>query len=390
MKDNHVHVLYIITKLELGGAQKVCLNLAHGININGHSSSLISGTEGVFVSEAKKLKSTFLLDNFKREVGFNGLWNEFKLFTQIIAIIKKLKKEYPNLVVHTHSTKAGIIGRWAAFFAGVKTIIHTVHGFGFNDYQSKLKKSAILFVEYLTCLITTHFVCVSQKDRELGIKKFPKFGLKSSIIRAAAEWEKFYTPAKLVPQAFGSGFDKFVIGTVSCFKPQKNLFDLLNAFKIVYQQIDLEMRDQVQLQIIGDGVMRGMIEHWINMNNLTGSVVLLGWQDNTAKFMRKWNVFSMSSLWEGLPIAIIEARLCRLPVVAYDVGGIFEVIFNDKNGFLVPPKNIDLLAKKLKLLVENPSLAVQMGQFNDELSEFSDTVMLQKHIDLYCKLTGFN
>lgn len=383
MKDNTVHVLYIITKLELGGAQKVCLTLAEGISSKGHSTSLISGAEGVLVPEAKKLKSTFLLNDFKREVGLKMLWHEFKSFIQIIKVIRKLKKEHPKLIVHTHSTKAGIIGRWAAFLAGVKTRIHTVHGFGFNDFQPRLKRGAILFVEYMTSLITTHFVCVSQKDREFGIKKFPKFGPKSSIIRAAAEWEKFYTPAKLEQEKRDTS--QFIIGTVSCFKPQKNLFDLLNAFKIMLQQINSNTRENVQLHIIGDGAMRGEIEHWIELNDLSKAVILLGWQSDTAKFMKTWNVFSMSSLWEGLPISVIEARLCKLPVVAYDVGGIFEVIFNTKNGFLVPPRNVELLAQKLKLLVEDPDLATQMGHYSDELGEFSDKVMLQKHINLYEK-----
>jgi len=387
MKNNTVHVLYIITKLELGGAQKVCLNLAEGISSNGLESSLISGATGALVPEAQKLKSTFLLNNFQREIGVKLIWSELKSFFHIIKIIKKLKREYPNLIVHTHSTKAGIVGRWAAFFAGVKNRIHTIHGFGFNEFQPRIKWGIIFLAEYFTSLITTHFVCVSQKDREFGIKKIPNFAHKSSIIRAAAEWNKFYTPAQMLESIELKVNDKFIIGTISCFKPQKNLFDLLVAFKKLYQELSARDQLRVRLQIIGDGDQRTRIEQWIKENNLSEKIDLLGWQSDTSMFLKAWNVFTLSSLWEGLPISVVEARLCKLPVVAYDVGGIFEVIFDKQNGFLIPPRNIAMLTQKLKLLFEQPNIAFKMGNFDDELYEFNDQLMIKRHIDLYNKLS---
>ncbi|MFH1254261.1 MAG: glycosyltransferase [bacterium] len=411
MKLDEVAVLYIITKLELGGAQKVCLSLLNGVNKSGIKAGLISGADGSMASRVKKSEYIYLLDSIKREVGFRFIISEIKAFFQIIKIIKKIKKIHPSLIVHTHSTKAGIIGRWAAFFSGVKKRIHTVHGFGFNDYQSKVKWFFIFSIEYLTSLITTHFICVSEKDREFGVRKFPKFGQKSSIIRAAVEWDKFYTPAlkkhevsleqnisfqcdsnqnesyhdKSCPDK--SCRDKsFVIGTISCFKPQKNLFDLLNAFKILHSKLSEENKKIVRLQIIGDGVLRYQIEEWISKNNLSEKIDLLGWQNNVEVWMRGWKVFAMSSLWEGLPIAVVEARLCKLPVVTYDVGGIFEVIFNGQNGFLVSPKNFDKLSDCLRLLIENKELWQKMSDFNDEISDFSDHVMIDKHVQLYQKI----
>ncbi len=391
MKCNDVAVLYIITKLELGGAQKVCLALLNGINKSGIKAGLISGTDGVLTSEIKNSEYVYLLDSIKREVGLRLIISEIKAFFQIMKIIKKFKKKHPSLIVHTHSTKAGIIGRWAAFFSGVKKRIHTVHGFGFNDYQSNLKWVVIFSVEYLTSLITTHFICVSEKDREFGVRKFPKFGQKSSIIRAAAEWDKFYIPALKKREAFfrqGSLFhdEFFIIGTISCFKPQKNLFDLLNAFKILHSNLTEENKKIVRLQIIGDGVLRGKIEEWIAKNDLVEKIDLLGWQSNVEIWMRNWKVFAMSSLWEGLPIAVVEARLCKLPVVAYDVGGVFEVIFNGQNGFLVSPKNFVGLSDCLRTLIENKDLWQKMSDYKDEIGDFNDHVMIDKHVQLYQKL----
>jgi glycosyltransferase involved in cell wall biosynthesis len=102
--------------------------------------------------------------------------------------------------------------------------------------------------------------------------------------------------------------------------------------------------------------------------------------------MRNWKIFAMSSLWEGLPISVVEARLCRLPVVAYDVGGIFEVIFNGENGFLVPPKDVIKLSEYLKILTEDERLWQKMSEYKDEISDFSDNAMIEKHVQLYKKL----
>jgi glycosyltransferase involved in cell wall biosynthesis len=400
VKSDGVVVLYIITKLELGGAQKVCLSLLDGLGKSGIKAGLISGADGVLTSQVKSSEYVYLLDSIKREIGFKLILSEIKAFFQIIKIIKKIKKDHSSLIVHTHSTKAGIIGRWAAFFSGVKKRVHTVHGFGFNDYQSRVKWYTIFSIEYLTSLITTHFICVSEKDREFGVRKFPKFGQKSSIIRAAAQWDKFYTPAlkkhEIILEQDKFFHDKssheypqakpFIIGTISCFKPQKNLFDLLNAFKLLYSNLTEENKKIVRLQIIGDGILKCKIEEWISKNALSGKIDLLGWQTNVDVWMRNWKVFAMSSLWEGLPIAVVEARLCRLPVVAYDVGGIFEVIFNGQNGFLVPPKNFVKLSDCLKTLIENKNLWQKMSEYNDEIGDFNDHVMIDKHVQLYQKL----
>ncbi|MBU4269753.1 hypothetical protein KKE07_02645, partial [Candidatus Dependentiae bacterium] len=118
MYDKKVNVLFIITKLELGGAQKVCLSLLDGVKKNGGFAGLISGADGPLVSEVKNLDSVYLLPEFKREVGLKNIFKDIYLFFKLIKLIKKNRKNHPDLIVHTHSTKAGILGRWAAFFAG--------------------------------------------------------------------------------------------------------------------------------------------------------------------------------------------------------------------------------------------------------------------------------
>ncbi|MBU4387268.1 glycosyltransferase [Candidatus Dependentiae bacterium] len=379
MYDKKVNVLFIITKLELGGAQKVCLSLLDGVKKNGGFAGLISGADGPLVSEVKNLDSVYLLPEFKREVGLKNIFKDIYLFFKLIKLIKKNRKNYTDLIVHTHSTKAGILGRWAAFFAGIKNIVHTVHGFGFHENQNKIYWISIYLAEFFTAFITTKFVCVSNYDLKFGSKYLPFFKKKALIIRAAVDYDKFYIPAKCVKNIES---DNFVIGTVSCFKPQKNLIDLLRAFKRLLKDLS-EKKDKIFLEIVGDGVLRPELENFINQNDLKNNVKLLGWQSNVASIVKTWDLFVMSSLWEGLPCAIIEARLSKLPVISYNISGIPEVIFDNKNGFLVESQNWQLLSEKIKFYINNNSEYLSAANYKDNLSGFHKNYMIEKHIDLY-------
>ncbi|MBD3272778.1 glycosyltransferase [Candidatus Dependentiae bacterium] len=374
-----VNVLYIITKLELGGAQKVCISLIKGIKKLGGFAGLVSGDKGPLVKDVQNLNSVFLLKDFKREIGFKNLFKDIKLFFKLIVLIRKIKKKYPDLIIHTHSTKAGIVGRWAGFFAGVKKRVHTVHGFGFHEHQNKLSWLFIYLMEFFTAFITTHYICVSAYDVDIGSRLLPFFKKNNSLIRAAVEYDKFYIPAKSV-KPFSDA--KFILGTVSCFKPQKNLIDLLKAFKKIINDLSLK-KDKLILQMIGDGILREDLKKWVDQNNLQNNVEFLGWQSDVSKWIKNWNLFVMSSLWEGLPCAIVEARLSRLPVVAYNISGIPEVIINNKNGFLVKPGDWKTLAEKIKFFILNEKDYIKISNHNDDLFDFHEKNMIKNHVSLY-------
>lgn len=375
-------IVQIITKLELGGAQKVCLEIAQGLKDNQFQSYLISGNEGPLVDSVKQWDNVFLISELKREITWTAPIYELKAFIKLIKLLRTLRKKHPNLLVHTHSTKAGIMGRWAAWCAGVKKRIHTIHGFGFHDYQKTIPWLLNYGIELITSIITTHYICVSSHDVATGIRLFPRFKHKYSLIRAAVNSEFFFIPARTTNLELEKP-DKFIFGTVACFKPQKNLFDLLNAFNEVYQK-----NPHVQLELIGDGILRPSIEQWINEHNLAHAIVLHGWQKNIKPFLHRWNAFVLSSLWEGLPCAIIEARLFKLPVVSYDTGGIKDVIIHGKNGFLYTQKNWIGLADGMNTLASNPKIAYKLSMYSDNLSEFNSDTMIQNHIMLYKHLQG--
>ncbi len=372
MEQKKIHpILYIITKLEMGGAQKVCLSLFKKFSTDSKTAWLISGSEGHLVEEIKHHKNVILLPSLKREI----VWKDFAAFWHIFCEIKKLKAQHPNLIVHTHSTKAGYLGRWAAWCVGIKTIIHTVHGFGFHDHQSKIGYTIAYLLERLTNIITTRYICVSSADIKIGLKKFPHFKKKYSLIRAAVD------DLQLIPAKKEFTFDgSCTFGTIACFKPQKNLFDLLEAFKQVHFY-----QPQTKLEIIGDGTQRPLIERWIQKHHLTSAITLHGWQENPAIFMHNWDCFVLSSLWEGLPCAAVEARFLKIPVISYNIGGLTDIIEHGKNGYLCQVKNKALLAHYMTLVAQNNYVRHALGSYEQDLNAFTQATMLNLHQDLYCQ-----
>lgn len=252
-----------------------------------------------------------------------------------------------------------------------------MHGYAFHKHQRWFVWLPIYFLELITSFVTTHFICVSSEDVKTGIKLFPYFTPKHSIIRAAVDHNTLYIPAtktNINPDTAQT----FVFGTISCFKPQKNLIDLLRAFAYVYQK-----DNRAKLEIIGDGVQRKHIEIFIKTHNLHQQIILHGWKQNITPIMLTWHAFVLSSLWEGLPCAVVEARLLKLPVLAYNTGGIKDIIENGKNGFLYPQKKWKQLANGMLQLMNNKKLYSKLYYNKDNLIQFDTDVMIQEHIQLY-------
>ena len=376
----NIAVVYIITKLELGGAQKICITLLDGLEKHHQKSFLISGTEGPLVQKVSHKKNVILLKSFLREISIKSLYKESKTFIDLIKSLKKLRHQYPHIIAHTHSTKAGLIGRWAALFAGIKYRIHTIHGYGFNDHQPKFVWCTIYFLELITSFITTHFICVSQKDANTGKKIFPFFSKKHSLIHAAVDWENLYQPTHIIKKSFQPNHMEktFSFGTISCFKKQKNLFDLLKAFQQIHKK-----HLNTRLEIIGDGILRNEIEKWITQHNLKHAIILHGWQTQITPIAKSWHALVMTSLWEGLPCTVVEARLLKLPVISYKTGGIPEVIINGKNGLLYEQKNWAGIADGMATLIENKNKHEQLKNYPDNLEMFKNQNMIKKHLHLY-------
>ncbi|MBS1986681.1 glycosyltransferase [Candidatus Dependentiae bacterium] len=376
---NNPHIIYILTKLELGGAQKICLALFDGVATQEMTTALITGAEGTLIPIVKDKKNVILIGSLLRQATFSSIRQDLACLKELIRLLRVAKKNHPGLIVHTHSTKAGVLGRVAAWCASVK-VVHTIHGYGFHERQPKIIWLAIYAIELLLSAFTTHYLCVSRADAKTGIRLFPGFTKKHTIIRAAVDQRLFKRPIEqAIP--FPQSPQPFIFGTISCFKPQKNLKDLIRAFAWVHAQ-----QPHAQLEIVGDGEQRAELEKLIHYYKLGDVVKLHGWQHDVQTYTKRWHTFVLSSLWEGLPCAIIEARLLHIPVVCYDTGGINEVVLHGQNGFLVERGNWQLLADHMMKLITSPELYSRFQTYLDDFTDFEISAMIQQHTMLYRSL----
>jgi glycosyltransferase involved in cell wall biosynthesis len=368
-------VCYIITKLELGGAQKVALYTAEHLDKNNFTSFIIAGKGGILDEETAQKFKLFQVGAFIREI------RPLKDLQALFAIYKILKKEKPD-IVHTHSSKAGILGRIAAKFAGVKTVIHTIHGYGFNETQKWYSKYPLVFVEKFCALFSDKLIAVAKEDIKKGLRYKIAKEEKFALIRAGIDvaYYKNYKPQTDLKKSLDIASDAKIVTTIGPFKPQKNLSDFIKAAEIAAKSVP-----EAVFLIAGDGALRKRLEEQISLANLQNKVKLLGWRSDIAEILTSSDIFVMTSLWEGLPCAIIEAMCCAKPVIANAVDGVKEVISDGENGCQIKPHDYKNTAEKIIKLLANPALLKEMSvKAKDSVGkDFDIGYMVLQHEKLY-------
>lgn len=362
-----VNLLYVITQLELGGAQKQLLLLIKHLDKEKFNVFLLTSSHGLLLDEAAAIKELKL----KTVNSLTRLINPIKDLLAFIEIRQFIKRNKIH-IVHTHSSKAGILGRWAARLAGVRIIIHTVHGWSFHDYQNFFFFKLFIFVEKLTATITDCFIVVSEFDRAKGldwrISKEEKF----SLIRYGINRTEFLHNSQQrdrIRDAFAIKADELLIGMVACFKPQKAVLDFIRVALLISEKIS-----QCKFLLVGDGVLKKRAVNFINHSGFKEHFILLGWRHDVAGLLSAMDIFMLTSLWEGVPVAALEAMTSGKPVLATNTGGINEIIKDGENGFLVDCHDIKALEKTLSLLIQNNYLRISVGNNAKKVFEKDFTI----------------
>jgi len=349
-------VYHVITKLELGGAQKVTLMTLERLPRDRYDVGLITGPEGLLVDWANRIPALTRIWN-------PSLVRELRPLQDAIAFVKLwhlFRKERPQ-IVHTHSSKAGILGRWAARLAGVPLIFHTAHGFGFNDFQRQVVRSVYLFLERVTARITTKLFLVSyanaDKAEKCGMVKRGDWVLARDSIAVHEFLQP--RPRRQKLREWGIPEHKVIVGMVACFKPQKSPEDFIEVAARV-----LAKSDSVHFLMAGDGELRSSVEERIRRHDIGRHVTLLGWQSegDMPEVYRNLDVVVLTSLWEGLPCVFSEAMACELPIVATNVDGAREAIMDGENGYLHEPHAVEAMAESVLQLVVDRELRRRMGE----------------------------
>lgn len=379
-KRNHdkIRCVHIITKLELGGAQDNTLYTLEHLPAERYEKILISGTGGMRDEEAINASSyeALFVPSLRRKI--NPLMDLLALF-KLYALLRKLKPA----IVHTHSSKAGILGRWAAFLARTPVIIHTYHGFGFNDYQHPLKRALLVASERLTAPVTTAFIAVSKNTMQTGIKNRIGRPEKYTVIYSGIHRRNNKdVDRNSVRRELGFNDEDILITNISCLKPQKNVVDFV---RIAHDLVQKNSTKKLHFLIIGDGEERPKIESLVTKLGLSGIVHLLGWRRDAHTILSASDIFVLTSLWEGLPRSLLEAMDACLPCCVYSVDGIKDIIEYKKSIFAVSIGDFSAIVETLDHLVNYDTMRRKIGYHsaNRFQKEFYIDTMLESINILY-------
>ena len=350
-----MRICHVITKPELGGAQLSLLSLVSNLPKDKYTVSVITSSSGILKADFEKLKNV-------RTYFSPFLIRPISPIVDILAFIHiyNIYKRNSFKIIHTHSSKAGILGRWAAFFARVPVILHTVHGWSFNDYQPLLIKKFYIFVERITARFTARIICVSKKDIETGLKykiaqleKFTliRYGIPLSVFKKSNS-QKEHKKKEL-----GINNNGPVVGMVSCLKPQKAPLDYVKACIDIYDKMP-----GVNFLLVGDGVLRKRCKEELAKSGLNGRFIFTGWRRDVADILDIIDVVVLTSKWEGMPIAIIEALSKGKPVVVTDTGSSRELVKEGVTGYLTKPEDYKETSLKVLKILKDKDLADRMSR----------------------------
>ncbi len=389
-----IKVCHLITKLELGGAQQNTLYTVSHLDRQRFLPVLMTGAEGRLVQDAEQLGHVrkYYVPDLVREIRPLRDFSAFQHVRRLLLQEQQQTSQIP-MIVHTHSSKAGILGRWAAKSVGVSPIIHSVHGFGFHRDQRRLARQCYIALERLTARMTTHFIAVSAANIRTGLELRLFSPSQVSLIRSGIEIEAFQQYARLQHADFEQWREKKLttlgwplktprIGMVACFKPQKAPLEFVQ----VIERVAAQMPD-IHAVMVGDGDLRPQIEALIQEKQLQRQITLAGWRTDMPELFSLFDMVVLTSHWEGLPRVCPQAMAAGIPIVATNVDGIPEAVVDGVNGFLQAPGDIDGLAERVLYLLRNPEQASQMGSAGQQrVDEFDIRHMVRQQEELYLRL----
>ncbi len=374
-------VLQVITST-VGGAGKHVFYLAHALNQEKFETA-------VAYTPGQHLDYLFLDHHIPvLPLTMGRTINLARLLADGVTLYRYIKHHHID-IVHTHNTLAGIIGRLAAWCAGVPVILHTIHTFATHPYVSPYKKPFYLFLERSLDKFTTHYTAGSHAITRQAVEKKITTLPEITTIHYAVNPDHFLLldtcPATLWQRrkTLGIGANDQVIGFIGRLETQKGPHIFIEAVAQV-----IPSNPQVKVLLVGDGPLRSQLARLCQQLQIEKNVFFLGWRKDIPEILSMVDIVSLASLWEAFGMVFAEAGLMQKPVVATCVEGIPEVVVHGKSGLLVPPHDPGKLAEALITLLQNPEMAKRMGVYAQKhvLSHFTLAAMIHAHEQLYHQL----
>jgi glycosyltransferase involved in cell wall biosynthesis len=356
-RKNKYKIIRIIARLNIGGPALHCIILSSELDKNLYESILITGKESpaegnMYDLARSKGVEPLVVEALGREIFFKDD------IRALIRLIRLIHTEKPD-IIHTHTAKAGTLGRIAAKLTGVPIIIHTFHGHVFHSYFGFFKTKFFLWLERLLAKFTDAIITVGEQQRQEIIRYRIASPEKIISIPLGLDLKPFVHSTadhNELRRELSIPEDTLLVGIVARLVPIKNHVCFLEAARRVVDQFD-----KVRFLIIGDGELRDVLEQKARDLQIESRVVFMGFQHNLEKIYAGLDIVTLSSFNEGLPVALIEAMAAGKPVISTDVGGVRDLILDGLNGLLVPSNEPQSLADAILYLLRKPERRRMMG-----------------------------
>jgi glycosyltransferase involved in cell wall biosynthesis len=381
-------IVHVITRLIVGGAQENTLLSCEGQHDHGHEVRLISGPaigpEGSLVERAQAYGyGVEFVDEMRRSIL---PVKDYRTYHRLVERLREIKPD----VVHTHSSKAGIVGRWAADRAKVPVIVHTIHGLAFTASTSRMVNTAYKMLERQAAPITTRIVCVADSMREQSLAAGVGTRDQYVTIYSGMPTDAFIdppTPRETVRRALGIEEDQIAVGTIARLFDLKGHEDLLELAPALCQRFG-----NLRFLWVGDGSRREQFERRMEAMGLRDRFILTGLvpPEKVPELTGAMDILVHPSRREGLARALPQGALAGKPCVTYDIDGAKEAVLEGKTGFVVPPFDKQKLGERISALMGDVELRERMGGAGRAFaaSRFDAKVMVDSLERLYAELRG--
>ena len=380
-------VLHIITLFSVGGATENTIFTVDGLIKRGYDVDIITGpnisSEGSMYSICKKLNlSVLTFNNLKRDIA---PLSDILVIFQLYFFIKKNNYD----IVHTHSSKAGIVGRIAAWLAKTPIIIHHNHAKPYHRFQNWFIQTLYKSIERFASLFCDKIVSVTYTIVDEMVKDKIAPREKFVVIRSGFNIENFKnfdsSNNYKIKDKFGLTANDIVIGKIARLSVIKGHIYLLQAFEKVCKQIP-----NLKLLFVGDGENKNELLKFIDKKRLNDKIIFTGLipTNEMPSVISLIDIVVHTALLEGLPRVFTQSMLMGKPVISFDLDGAHEIIENGKNGYLIEPMNIEILTEKIINLIQHRDKIIEFGNYakNNIKDDFSISAMVEKNHKLYQEL----
>ncbi|WP_417538427.1 glycosyltransferase family 4 protein [Marinobacter sp.] len=367
-------ILQFITPAGFYGAERWVLALANNVN----QQDVICDLAVTRESENQDLTVAEVYPQAVGEVHYLDMAGRFDLrvVSQLVDVIKKRQID----VIHTHGYKSDILGLLAAKRAGI-SCVSTPHGFSGN-----VGFKLATFIRIGTYMLR-YFDRVVPLSEELmdDMKRFKVPEARTSFIRNGVDLKEIDAALASLPQGDTTDKDSPVIGFIGQMIPRKGIPDLIEVFDQIYQT-----QPNLRLQLLGDGSQRSELEQQAAQLKSVNAIEFLGFRSDRLELLSKFSLFVMTSSLEGIPRCMMEAMAVGIPVVAYDIPGVDQLVEHGKTGLLAPFGDKAALAACCKQVLEDPELAATLSQNAREMvhARYSAARMADEYEALFRELTG--